>query len=342
MIVSSLWHRSTCLGKGPTRQFDAVSCIILIVVLAAVLWTGIPAASAQEPGVASNADVAPLDFDEIAGGVFVHHGLVAETTPENQGAIANIGFVVGDDSVAMIDSGGSLEEAQAALAAIRKVTGKPVRYLIDTHMHPDHIFGNQVFKAAGTTIIAHRRMPAALATRTATYTLSMDEQLGEKLAGEVTITPPDETVADTRTIDLGDRKLVLKAWATAHTDNDLTVYDETSRTLFAGDLLFLDHVPVIDGSILGWLKQTPELQAIPALRVVAGHGPVSAPWPSAIAPQTRYLETLAADLRKAIADGIQLSQAAKMAAAGERGRWKLFDSYNERNATAAYAELEWE
>ncbi|TFF21947.1 quinoprotein relay system zinc metallohydrolase 2 [Jiella endophytica] len=284
----------------------------------------------------------PLAVTEIAPGVYVHHGEVAETTPQNQGDIANIGFIVGDDAVAMIDSGGSVPVGEAALAAIRAVTDKPVKYLINTHMHPDHTFGNQVFKAAGATILGHRRLPAALGARADFYKQSMREQLGPELDDQVTITGPDDTVAKERRIDLGGRTIVLKAWETAHTDNDLTVYDEKTRTLFAGDLLFMQHCPVLDGSLKGWLDQIPALKDVPAARVVPGHGPVSAPWPQAIDAETRYLETLASDIRQAIRDGVPLADAVPEAAASESDKWQLFDDYNPRNATAAFAELEWE
>ncbi|MCE7028623.1 quinoprotein relay system zinc metallohydrolase 2 [Jiella avicenniae] len=293
-------------------------------------------------GPAKETAAAASRFEEIAPGVYARHGLVAEETPENQGAIANIGFVVGDEAVAMIDSGGSVADGEDALEAIRRVTDKPVAYLIDTHMHPDHLFGNQVFKSAGATIVGHRRLPAALAARAEFYKQSMAAQIGPELAGAVSVTPPDETVEDERRIDLGGRTLVVKAWGTAHTDNDLTVFDEETGTLFAGDLVFMDHCPVLDGSLKGWLAQIPDLMAIPAKRVVPGHGPVSAPWPAAIEPERRYLETLAADIRKAIAAGIPLADAVADAAAGESGKWQLFEDYNPRNATAAYAELEWE
>ena len=314
--------------KNARARRAAWAAMATLVMLAASL-AGKPAAAASA-------------FEEIAPGVYVRHGVVAEETPENRGAIANIGFVVGDDAVAMIDSGGSVPDGEAALAAIRQVTDKPVAFLIDTHMHPDHVFGNQVFAAAGATILGHRRLPAALAARAEFYKQSMAAQIGQDLAGEVSITLPDETVADERRIDLGGRTLVVKAWETAHTDNDLTVYDETTKTLFAGDLVFMEHCPVLDGSLKGWLAQIPVLMAIPAKRVVPGHGPVSAPWPGAIEPERRYLEVLAADIRKAIADGIPLADAVSDAAAGERRKWRLFEDFNPRNATAAYAELEWE
>ena len=288
------------------------------------------------------AAAAPLACKEIAEGVYVHHGQVAVQSPDNAGDIANIGFVVGDDAVAMIDSGGSVAEGKAALEAIRAVTDKPVRWLVDTHMHPDHIFGSQVFKAAGATIIGHRRLPAALAARAQFYKTSMRDQMGAALVDPVVVTPPDKTVPDERVIDLGHRKLTLKAWGTAHTDNDLTVFDETTKTFFAGDLVFLQHLPVIDGSIKGWLGQMKQLAAIPAERVVPGHGPIEAPWPEALKPETQYLEALAADLRASIVKGVPMAEAVKTAGQSEEQNWKLFGDYNARNATAGYAELEWE
>ncbi|WP_232845500.1 quinoprotein relay system zinc metallohydrolase 2 [Aurantimonas marina] len=291
---------------------------------------------------AAGAWAAPLVLEEIVPGVYVHAGLVEETNPQNQGDIANIGVIVGDEAVAVIDSGGSAAVGRSVLRAIRAVTDKQIRYLVTTHMHPDHVFGNQVFKAAGATLIGHHKLPAALAARADFYKQSMREQLGPELADEVTVTLPDETVEGERVIDLGNRKLTLKAWGTAHTDNDLTVLDAATGTLFAGDLVFMEHVPVIDGSLKGWLAQTPELEALPASRVVPGHGPASAPWPAAIAPQTAYLERLASDLRQTIADGVPLADAVETAGRSEAGNWQVFDAFNARNATAAFAELEWE
>ncbi|MHA6686321.1 quinoprotein relay system zinc metallohydrolase 2 [Mesorhizobium sp. A556] len=288
------------------------------------------------------AGTAEFSAKKIAEGVFALQGVDELMAAENAGAIANLGFIVGADAIAVIDSGGSLVEAEALLAAIAKITDKPIRYLVNTHMHPDHIFGNAAFKAIGATIVGHHNLPRALDARGAFYLQSFREQVGDALMQGVEIVPPTLLVEDRLQLDLGGRMLELRAWQAAHTDNDLTVLDSASSTLFSGDLVFVGSLPTLDGSLLGWLGQMDALAAIKAARVVPGHGPAPSAWPQALAAERRYFETLARDIRKAIADGTPLAEAVKTAGGSERSHWALFDDYNERNATAAYAELEWE
>jgi len=292
------------------------------------------------PAALRAAPAGPIATVEVAPGLHVRRGLDQEATEENLGGIANIGFIVGRDSVLVTDPGGSLADGEALRAAISRTTDLPIRYVVLSHAHPDHIFGAGAFQQDSPEFVGHARLPQALARNGDYYRQRLEEILGPGRAGPVVM--PTLTVDATAEIDLGGRVVAMTAHGIAHTDNDLSLVDRATGTLLPADLLFVGRVPSLDGSLKGWLKELGALKALPVTRAVPGHGPESVDWPAGSADLERYLGVLLAETRQAVADNIGIEAAIETVGASERGRWALYDDYAGRNVTKAYKELEWE
>ena len=303
--------------------------------------TSVPAATTTAAASVTHPNE-PLAVDQLAAGVFVHRGLLEEWQPRNAGDVANLGFVVGSRCVAVIDTGGTPQIGQRLLAAVRRATPLPVCFVINTHAHPDHVLGNVAFAALPgepVRFVGSARLSASLAARERHTLNSLQRDFGLRLPREA-IVHPTLMVERQLDIDLGDRQLRLDAWPTAHTDHDLTVYDRKTRTLFLGDLLFAGHLPVLDGNLRGWLQVMESLKALDVAQAVPGHGAVGTEWPAALLPQWTYLNGLLTDTRAALRAKMTIQKAVDTITAP--AGWQLANSFQRRNVTAAYAELEWE
>lgn len=295
---------------------------------------------ARAAGQSRTEHLSPFPTDEVAPGIFVRRGAHEDATSRNAGAIANLGFIVGREAVAVADPGGSLKDGQRLRAAIRAITNRPIRYVVMSHVHPDHIFGAGAFTQDDPEFVGHARLPHALAQRGEYYRARLEQLLGKGSIGPIVM--PDRLIEESAELDLGGRKLTLIAHALAHTDCDLSIFDPQTGTLLAADLLFVQRVPSLDGSVKGWLAELATLDGSKARRAVPGHGPSSVNWPAASRELRRYLDTLLRETRQAIAKGVDISAATETVGKSERGRWQLFDEYHGHNVVKAYKELEWE
>ena len=304
-------------------------------------------AGAQTSALAQS-DVLPLELEEISPGNYVHYGVHDDRSADNLGDNANIGFIVGDRCVLVVDTGGSLPVGQALLAAVRGVTDKPVCHVVLTHVHPDHIFGAAAFvdmdgSEAGVDVVGHANLPRQLAARGAFYQTALERDLGDLAAGSEIVKPTTLIAAgETLVVDLGNRKVEIKAWSPAHTDHDLSVLDRSTGTLWLSDLLFIDHTPVLDSNITGFLEVMQRLREIDVEHYVAGHGHSSDAWPAVMDPQQAYFELILTETRKAIRDNVRLMDAVNQVAVSQASNWVNFETYHRRNVTTAYTELEWE
>ncbi len=307
--------------------------------LLAGLLASVGCAAAQSPSGTET-----LAVTQVKPGVYVHSGALEDWEPANGGDVANLGFVIGSRCVAVIDTGGTPRVGEALRAAVDRATRLPVCYVINTHAHPDHVLGNVAFADSSQPaprFVASAAFSGTLAAREPYYLNALRRDFGIRLT-HAAIVYPTISVARSLDIDLGDRVLTLQAWPTAHTDNDLTVYDRRTRTLFASDLLFVTHLPALDGSLRGWVSVMAELKRLDVATVVPGHGPVSDDWPAVLDAQDDYLNALLRDTRAAIGNGLTIQQAIDRIGVPPASSWLLTDRFHRRNVTAAYAELEWE
>ncbi len=284
---------------------------------------------------------APLQMTKVADGVYVHVGKHLDFDTDYDGDIANIGFVVGHDSVAIIDTGGSYKVGAALREAVKKVTSLPIRYVINTHIHPDHIFGNAAFVQDKPEFIGHSKLPATMELNAESLVKTLQKELGPDAKGSE-IVLPTRIVESSLTLDLGQRILKLQAWPKAHTSTDLTVLDEQTKTAWLGDLLFITRTPSLDGDLKGWIAVLDSLKQIDAQVAIPGHGEPTQAKNQMLDAQGRYLHALLDGVRDAIQHGVDLMQATNTVAQAEKSHWVLFDVVNPRNVNLAYPQLEWE
>lgn len=289
------------------------------------------------PAIGRSAD---FKMEEVAPGIFVRRGVDEDASAGNLDAIANIGFIVGKDAVLVTDSGGSLADGQWLRQQVKARTDKPIKYVVLSHVHPDHVFGAGAFADDKPTYLGHAKLPSALGMRAEFYRKGLGAIIGDDKVGP--IVQPTKTIAADDEIDLGDRKISLHAHGPAHTSCDLSMLDRTTGTLLPADLLFVKRIPSIDGNLLGWLKELDVLKGMDAKKAVPGHGPVLVDFEEGAAPLRSYLTTLRDGVRAEIKKDGSIENAIKTVGQSEKDKWLLFADYNGRNVTEAYKELEWE
>jgi quinoprotein relay system zinc metallohydrolase 2 len=282
-----------------------------------------------------------LAVDELAPGVYAHRGAQLPLDVPGHDDIANIGFVVGSRCVAVIDTGGSVRIGRALRAAVRRHTSLPICYVINTHVHVDHVLGNWAFEGDRPSFVGHAALAQAIVRSRPYFVKEYAQDLDAPAAPEQVI-GPDRLVETELTLDLGNRLLTLHAWPTAHTDCDLTVYDQKTSTLWTGDLLFIERLPALDGSLVGWIAAIDRLATQRVKLAVPGHGPTTAHPGEALARERGYLESLLQGVRRELAEGKSLQDAMLHVGGDEKSGWLLWDEVQPRNVARAYEELEWE
>lgn len=237
--------------------------------LAIVALAGMGAVRAAEPQVRAA---------KVADDIWFVQGEGAMGSAANRNFISNAGFVVTEAGVVVIDALGSPELASELIAEIRRITPRPIRYVIVTHYHADHIYGLQSFKAAGATIVAHSAARAYLNSDTAQQRLAASRQQLSPWIDERTRLVEADRWLDTEdtTLRVGSYDFRVRHVGPAHTPEDLVVYLPKRGVLFAGDLLFRGRIPFVgQADSRQWIDSLTRLIKLAPKVVVPGHGPVS-------------------------------------------------------------------
>lgn len=249
---------------------------------------------------------------------------------------------MGERCVAVIDTGGSVRIGRRLRAAIRGRTALPICYVINTHVHVDHLLGNVAFKRDGPIFVGHAALPESIARSRDFFIREYGGDLDAPPSRDQIISP-DRVVEGEMVLDLGNRRIRLQAWPKAHSDCDLTVYDERTATLWTGDLLFRQRLPALDGSIKGWLSAIDALALRPSVKLaVPGHGGISPDLAAALTAERGYLQALLEDVRGELADGKSMQDAIAHVGRDGKSQWLLWDEVHPRNVARAYEELQWE
>ena len=247
--------------------------------------------------------------------------------------LTNSGIIIGDDSVLVIDSLRMPSFARSLMEDVRKLTDKPVKYVIDTHSHWDHSWGNQEFPEAA--IIGHENCYSEM------IDVEWNEEWKNKIlssgdpwsdeANVVTITPPEITYQDSMRIYFGGREIILKYLGKAHTSGDTFIHLPKERIVFTGDVAQDGGVPYLGDSYPDeWLDTDDRMAELPVDRFVSGHGPVGDI--NALKTARDFIHSLVGSMKSAISDGKDSKTASDSVLTelqGQYGNWRSFDRLGE-------------
>jgi len=235
---------------------------------------------------------------------------------------SNAGLIVGREYAVVVDSLTTIGLTQTFIDEIRKVTDKPIRYLINTHHHGDHVWGNHLF--TGAQIICHRRCREQLLKTEITDPDMLGMMFPEFDFHGIAATPPDITFEKQLTLYINDTEIQLVHYGPGHTVGDITVYLPRENIVFAGDLLFLYSTPLgIQGAFAGWIDTLDAIGNLNAETCVPGHGPVCSK--QGLMESRDYLLLIQKEARRRFDEGMSVDDAARDIDLGHYKKWAAWE-----------------
>jgi len=276
---------------------------------------------------------------EVAAGVYIVPGAPGEVDAANLGRVGNAGFIVGDRGVLAIDTGTSYRHGVALLAAIGRVTPKPVAMAIVTHTRQEFLFGATAYREQRIPIHMHREAAGLMRSRCERCLKTLNQVLGTEAMQGTAMFKADHEFDKPHPIETIGRRVQVLHYGHSSGPGDVAVLDVQSGVLFAGGLLDAARIPdVQDGDLDGWAQALRALRELPINAVVPGHGPVAPV--EVIDTVERYLVQLRSRVLELVQSGTALSEVPDAAALPEFERWDQYDTIHRRNASVLYVRFE--
>lgn len=260
---------------------------------------------------------APLSYDlkpqKIADNTWVLQGKLEDFSNRNGGNIVNASFVVTEDGVVVIDTGPSLKYGKEMRAVIASVTDKPIKYVFNTHQHPDHFLGNQAFK--DIEILSLPKTKQQIKQDGDSFAENMYRLVGDWMRSTEVQLPT--TVIESDHLTLGSHRFQLSAFS-GHSGADLVIYDEKTGVLFASDIVFYQralttpHTP----GLATWMDDIDRLESFKYTHIVPGHGPVTMDH-RPLAQMKSYLQWLDKTLTDAAKAGLSMTEVIRLPISAE-------------------------
>ena len=301
---------------------------------AAAVLIGLAAASIAAPALA-------LETVRVADGIYAFVGEMEQRSPENRANNATFGLIISDDGCVLIDPGGSWKGAEALHAAIRAVTDRPVRYVVDTGGQDHRWLGNGYWRAQGAEIVASEAAVADQKERASMQLSMLDQLIGTALDGTEPVYA-SATFADRTELTIGGRTIEIRHVGPAHTPGDSFVWVPAQSVVFTGDIVYLDRLlGVAPHSNSGsWMEVFEAIAALNPVHLVPGHGH-PAGLDKARAETYDYLANLRTGIKAHLDAGGDMIGAVKVDQTAFADL-KQFDALAGRNAQQVYAEMEFE
>jgi glyoxylase-like metal-dependent hydrolase (beta-lactamase superfamily II) len=303
-----------------------------------------PAASATAAAATPAPTPRPVHAVEVAQNVWFVEGQAALGSAANRNFISNAGFVVTPDGVVVIDALGSPALASELIGEIRRITPLPIRNVIVTHYHADHVYGLQTLKAAGATVIAHSLGREYLNSDTARLRLKASRrELAPWIDADTRLVPADVWLDADLDLRVGGVLFEIRHVGPAHTPEDLVVNVPAAGALFSGDLVFRGRIPYVgQADSRQWIASLDKLTPYHARVMMPGHGAISTRVAYDIATTRDYLVYLRASMSEAAANLEPFDDAYAATDWSRFDQLPLFHAANRMNAYNTYLLLQGE